>query len=135
MNTKLHSLLLAVLFFILPNLSWAQDNAAHELNEILLEGIRNDFARPTVHARNLFHSSIAMYDAWAAYDDEAKPYLLGNTINGYTCDFDGVPVPADINAAREEAMSFAIFRLLVHRFDNSPGRSTINSLLLEIQQH
>ncbi len=129
MNMKLHSLLFAVLFFTIPLLVKAQENAAHTLNEILLEGIRNDFARPTVHARNLFHSSVAMYDAWAAYDTEAKPYLLGNTINGFTCDFDGVPIPADINAAREEAMSFAVYRLLRRRFQSSPGRNTIYSLL------
>ena len=40
-------------------------------NEVLLEGIRNDYARPTVHARNLWHSSAAMYDAWAAFDPQA----------------------------------------------------------------
>jgi hypothetical protein len=36
-------------------------------NEVVLEAIRNDFARPTVHARNLFHISSAMYDAWSVY--------------------------------------------------------------------
>ena len=30
--------------------------------DILLESIRNDFARPPVHARNLFHISAMMYD-------------------------------------------------------------------------
>jgi hypothetical protein len=43
-----------------------QISVARMWNEVLLEGIRNDFARPTVHARNLWHSSAAMYDAWAA---------------------------------------------------------------------
>ena len=37
-------------------------------NEVLLDAIRNDFARPTVHARNIFHISAAMYDAWAVFD-------------------------------------------------------------------
>ena len=47
---------------------------AHQWNEQVLEAIRNDFARPTVHARNLYHASILMYDSWAAYDDsQAKP--------------------------------------------------------------
>jgi len=129
MNIKLLSLLLAIVVCLVPNHASAQESAAHELNEILLEGIRNDFARPTVHARNLYHTSIAMYDAWAAYDEEAKPYLLGNTVNGVTCDYDGVPVPADIEAAREEAISFAVYRLLRRRFANSPGRNTIYNLL------
>ena len=33
-------------------------------NEVLLESIRGDFARPTVHARNLFHSVFLQY-IWA----------------------------------------------------------------------
>ena len=34
--------------------------------EVLLEAIRDDTARPTVHARNLFHLAAAMYDAGPA---------------------------------------------------------------------
>ena len=35
-------------------------------NEQALEAIRRDYARPTIHARNLYHLSVAMWDAWAA---------------------------------------------------------------------
>ena len=38
---------------------------AREWCDLLLESIRNDFARPPVHARNIHHVSAAMYDAWA----------------------------------------------------------------------
>jgi len=88
---------------------------------MLLEGIRNDLARPTVHARNLYHVSAAMYDAWAAYSDTATPHLLGQTLWGVTCDFAGIPSPANIETARAEAISYATYRLLAHRFLNSPG--------------
>ena len=91
----------------------------------MLDGIRQDFARPTVHARNLFHASVAMYDAWAAYDTIAETYLLGKTVDGFTCQFTGVPVPDDVKAAREEAMSFAVYRLMKHRFINSPGKEEL----------
>jgi hypothetical protein len=40
-----------------------------------LSAIRIDIPRPTAHARNLFHLSLAMYDAWAAYDATASPFL------------------------------------------------------------
>ena len=50
-------------------------SVARQWNEELLSAIRADFARPTVHARNLWHVSIAMWDAWAAYDAEAEQYL------------------------------------------------------------
>ena len=93
-------------------------------NEILLNSIRGDFARPTVHARNLFHVSAAMYDAWAAYDHEARPFFLGNTVGGFSCNFDGVPHPIDVELAREEAISFAAYRILRDRFALSPGATT-----------
>jgi len=110
--------LLCILF---TNTLHAQQSVAREWNEELLSAIRVDFARPTVHARNLFHLSIAMYDCWAAYDEVAEPFLLGNNVWGFQCDFDGFPQPSNIEAAREEAISYAAFRLLNHRFDNSPN--------------
>ena len=114
--------LFAVLFsFGLADVAPAQHSVARQWNEALLEAIRNDFARPTVHARNLFHVSVAMYDAWAAYDAVAEPYLLGHTVGGFTAPFNGVSVPADVQAAREEAVSYAAYRLLTHRFRHSPG--------------
>ena len=103
----------------------AQHTVARQWNEVLLESIRNDFARPPVHARNLFHISMAMYDAWAVYDDEAQTVFLNNNLGSYFCPFEGVPVPADIREAREEAMSYAAYRIIQHRFANSPGADTI----------
>lgn len=114
----------------------AQHSVAREWNEALLGAIRNDFARPTVHARNIFHTSVAMWDAWAAYDDVAETFLLGKNVRGYFCPFDGVPTPADVHAAREEAISYACYRLLLHRFANSPGAvatyANLNNLMNQL---
>jgi len=98
----------------------AQHSVARMWNEAVLVGIRNDLARPTVHARNLFHTSVAMYDAWAAYDNIAETYLLGKTVHGFATPFTGVPAPPDVKAAREKAMSFAVYRILQKRFANAP---------------
>ena len=62
-----------------------------------------------------------MWDAWAAYDSVAEPYLLGNRLESFECDFLGVPEPAEIESARNQAISYAMFRLLSHRFQHSPG--------------
>ena len=97
-------------------------------NEVLLEGIRNDFARPTVHARNLWHSSAAMYDAWAAYDETASTWLLGKTQAAYECDYTPPRFPRDRQLAREEAVSFAAYRIVRHRFANSPGAEFVAEL-------
>ena len=98
-----------------------EQSIAREWNEQLLNAIRNDFARPTVHARNLFQVSAVMYDAWAAYRPDANPYLLGRTVGGFDCPFEGVSIPEDTLAAQREAISFAAYRLMEHRFEDSPG--------------
>ncbi|MCA9290064.1 MAG: hypothetical protein KDA25_02985 [Phycisphaerales bacterium] len=85
-------------------------SVARQWNELLLESIRHDLSRPTVHARNLFHVSAAMYDVWAAYDDVADQVLINEKATA-----------RDIEAARNEAISYAAFRLLDYRFANSPG--------------
>ncbi len=108
------------LFLFTATVADAQHSIARRWNEKVLDAIRGDFARPTVHARNLFHTSVAMYDAWAAYDGRADTYLLGKTVHGYTCPFRGVPPAEDVKAAQEEAMSYAVYRILRHRFARSP---------------
>lgn len=106
-----------------------ESTVARQWNELLLEAIRGDFARPTVHARNLFHTSVVMYDAFAVYDGLDAPCFLGNTWGEYTCPFDSalVDIPAD-SALRalavDMAMSHAAYRLLTHRFSDSPGAAT-----------
>ncbi|MBX2843652.1 MAG: T9SS type A sorting domain-containing protein [Flammeovirgaceae bacterium] len=101
----------------------AQNSIARKWNEVLLEAIRNDFARPTVHARNLFHTSAVLYDSWALFEPEATPYFLGREVKGWECRFDGFVLTGDKKAAQEEAMSYAAYRLLNSRFKDSPGAS------------
>lgn len=103
-------------------------------NDVLLDAIRNDFARPTVHARNLFHISAAMYDAWAAYSDTASTYLLGNQVGTFTCGLDTFSLPADTHPAREEAISYAAYRLIEHRFAGSPGVTAITTAADDLMQ-
>ncbi|TYA74763.1 FG-GAP-like repeat-containing protein [Seonamhaeicola marinus] len=120
----------------LGNDNSSQYSVARQWNELLLESIRNDYARPTVHARNLFHISLAMYEAFSAYNQETKPYFLGNTVGNYKVDFNGIASPNDIQKAQEEAMSYACYRLLNHRFKNSPGyieiRGDYTRLMLQL---
>lgn len=101
----------------------SEQSIARQWNEVLLEAIRNDQARPTVHARNLFHSSIIMFDALAAYDENTEPFILGNSFNGVEVLFYGVvPVSSeDAMPIIEEAINYGMFRLISHRFANSPG--------------
>lgn len=79
-------------------------------DEAILDAIRRDLPRPTVHARNLFHMSAAMWDAWAAFDPVASGY------------FDAEKVTAtDVVAARNEAISYAAYRIVSERYAKAVG--------------
>ena len=105
--------LLAVLLGAGIPLTVTGQSVAREWNELLLDAIRRDFARPPVHARNLLHLSIVMWDAWAAYEPGAAQYLASDRARTR---FDG-----DVEFDREEAISYAAYRLLQARFASSPG--------------
>ncbi|MFT5290932.1 MAG: hypothetical protein ACI8QC_002180 [Planctomycetota bacterium] len=93
-----------------------QQSAARQWNEALLESIRNDFARPTVHARNLYHLSIGMWDAWATFDPVATPVLFRED-HGTTA--------SNIDDLRSEALSHASYHILKVRFVNSPSAAML----------
>ncbi len=113
-----HSIFRPLVPALLILLTWAQvvvaDDPEHSIarqwNEALLFAIRSDLARPTIHARNLHHLSSAMWDAWAAYDLYSDGLVFTEDATAL-----------DIAAARHEAISFAAYRLLKHRFANSEG--------------
>ncbi len=83
---------------------------ARRWNEQLLNAIRRDTPRPTVHARNLFHLSAAMWDVWAAFDETAVGYLVREE-----------QTATDVEAAREEAIAYAAYRLLSYRYGPAVG--------------
>jgi len=95
-------------------------------NEALLAAIRLDKARPTVHARNLFHMSAAMYDAWSVFNNPAHAYFLGETVHGFDTPFEGFAETGE-NLERR-AISFAAYRLLKHRFQNSPNNEQTQAI-------
>jgi len=105
--------------FAIANLGGADDceitasddkTVARHWNEALLDAVRRDLPAPTVHARNLFHTSAAMWDAWAAYDSGAAGvYYLDKH------------EAADVRAARQEAISYAAYRVLVARYVDAFG--------------
>jgi hypothetical protein len=117
------------LLFVLTILSFvsgiSQHSPARDWNEEMLHAIRNDFARPTVHGRNLFHGSVITYDAWAIFNPPASAVLLGNTFQGVSTPYNSLPIPNNPDEATKEVMSYAMYRLMRHRFKNSPGAEDI----------
>lgn len=90
-------------------------SVARAWNEANLAAIRIDFPAPTVHARNLFHTSTAMWDAWAAYDEAAT---------GYCHNESATPQGVSVEEARREAVSHAAYRVLAHRYALSVNAPT-----------
>jgi hypothetical protein len=80
----------------------------------ILDAIRIDFPNPPVHARNLFHLSVAMWDAWAAYDGTAVGYAHRERATA----------AGDVASAREEAISYAAYRVLSSRYALSADAPT-----------
>lgn len=96
----------------LPTAEHPEWSVARRWDEALLDAIRRDVPMPTVHARNLFHVSAAMWDAWAAYSPDAAGYFV-----------DEKHTASDIAAARNEAISYAAYRILERRYMNAGGAS------------
>lgn len=85
-------------------------SVARRWDEALLDAIRRALPNPPVHARNLFHVSVAMWDAWAAYDPTASGYVFKEKVSA-----------GNVQAARNEAISYAAYRVLSRRFLKSVG--------------
>ncbi len=83
-------------------------SAARIWDEEILNAIRIDTPNPPVHARNLFHLSVAMWDAWAAFDTRAVGCIHRERVTA-----------ADVAAARHQAISYAALRILQNRFAHS----------------
>jgi hypothetical protein len=86
---------------------------ARRWDEQALAAIRRDLPRPTVHARNLFHLSAAMWDAWTAYDGPSEGVFVREKLHA-----------ADVEDARKRAISYAAFGVLNHRYAPAIGGAT-----------
>lgn len=87
---------------------------ARTWDETVLHAIRLSTPRPPVHARNLYHLSAAMYDAWAAYDPTARGVFVLEKHSA-----------KDIDAARREAISYAAYRVLKARYVAGNGPNIV----------
>jgi hypothetical protein len=85
---------------------------ARRWDEALLDAIRRALPNPPVHARNLFHTSVAMWDAWAAYDPTASGFIDREKAQA-----------SNVGAARNEAISYAAYRVLSARYIKAVGGS------------
>lgn len=90
----------------------AEQNAAYRWLNIMQEAAARDVdrrgARPTVLSRQMHVWAVAVYDAWAAYDDRAVGTRLGATLRR--------PPAERTDDNRAIAIAFASFRSLCYAF-------------------
>jgi len=91
----------------IENPEWS---VARRWDEALLDAIRRALPNPPLHARNLYHLSAAMWDTWATYDPAARGVFVTEK-----------HAATDVGAARNEAMSYAAYKVLTSRFIKSVG--------------
>ncbi len=82
-------------------------------NDQLLEALRRGSKGPTVGSRTIALTQTAMFDAWAAYDQDADGTQLGDSLRR--------PIPERSEENKKEAISYAAFRVMSELF---PERST-----------
>jgi hypothetical protein len=97
---------------------WARIETGHSMarvwNELALQAIRYDLPQPTVHARNLFHLSAAMYDAWAARGASAQGVFFKEKL-----------APAS-DLVQAETIAYAAHRLLNARYKISNNLAALD---------
>ena len=114
------------------NSEFTNQSIARKWIEVLLQAIRDDLARPPIHARNLFHISSLMYDALVIkekliHDKNLTPFLLGSTINETEFPFE-FPNYVEDEEYIEKIISYASYNFIRHRFQKSVGViNTFNS--------
>ena len=112
--------------------SYPDKSIARQWNEAILDAVRINFPDPPLVARNLYHTSAAMWDAFWPYQPTgwgaAQPLFHKETP-------DLSPLSdADRSAAQEEAISYAVFRVASHRYADAFNSEAILFALRDLME-
>ncbi|HEV7134344.1 MAG TPA: FG-GAP-like repeat-containing protein [Gaiellaceae bacterium] len=93
-------------------------SVARVWDDAAVAALRAGGAAEPMQARDLFAASAAMWDAWAAYDGSARGYFVKEKAQA-----------TDVQAARDVAISYAAYRLLLWRASYESNLSRTFALL------
>ena len=125
---RIGCLLVVAVLCSAPVWSQSDEPAVQTWNEILLEAIRNDLARPNVHARNLHHFSTGQYAL----------QLLSEGLDGTAADAavawpdapDGIGTWSPGTIGHRDMMAAYAFRFISLRYAASPDWGETLGLLV-----
>jgi len=118
------------LFQLLPDRS-----VARNWSEALIFALRRDTGRVAYNSRVVFQFSVAVYDAWAVHDADARPYLLGETVNTFKCPYVPSSTLESSAASQRITISYATYRYLRHRFGKSANANESFAVFDAVMEH
>lgn len=131
---KLYYLLILILPFQGLSVHTSQSAARIWMNHYL-EAIKKDGLGPTVHARNMYHISAAMYDVWTVYNStKGESVFLGKIIRDFDFKFEHFPIPENSDSAEFVSISFAAFRLIELRFNEYSSKLRVMDDLIFLME-
>lgn len=119
--------LVIVLFLVSHAHAQERHSLVKEWMDIVLGMIEEDGQGPTIQARNLFHTSAALNDAWAAYEPNQETYFLGKHYNGFELPFNKgfKRISKNTDSLKRIAMTHAAYGVAYGRYSQygSKGRT------------
>lgn len=94
----------------------AEGSVARRWIEAVLDAVRRDLPAPTVHARNLYHLSAAMWDTWAAWSPG-----VGHALAIPPAPEEEIVSGPDASTARRLAVARAAHDVLADRYADAVG--------------
>ncbi len=129
-----------LIIFVWMNCAFAQVRAQETQSvariwmELMLECIKVDGNGPTVQARNMYHTTAAMYDAWAVFQPSQETIFLGKTQGGFHIPFEGMEIPKNADSAANIAISYAAYRMISLRFEQYGSKTrTADQLAFQLE--
>lgn len=104
----------------------AEHSVARRWIEQNLAAIRLEVPMPPVHARNLYHLSLTLFEAWSLFDADQDPIVVDSSLADALLETNA---SERWSQARHEAMSVAAFRLRMHRYGDGLGAETTRDCL------
>mgnify|MGYP003691902905 CR=1 FL=1 len=110
-----------------------EKTSARKWIDQVLFSVKWDSQGPTIQSRNIYHLTLAMYEAWAFYHPNYKQSFLGKKSGDFLCEFDSDFDFKKMNpdSASEVALNQAAFYLMFHRWSrySSKNRGVVDGII------
>lgn len=109
----------------------AEPNPARLWMDMYINAIKDDGLGPTIHARNMFHLSVVLYDTWEFYNGgKLNTFFLGKDYGEFHCDFEGFEIPENADSAMNVTLNYAAFNFIMGKFEFYSSKVRVNDVLI-----